>query len=357
MIRQMYCTLAELEADLHLNGSEGEAFVLEKIQEASDYLQKEIGWFLPVIQTRRLSGRYKFPTDTRALEYFTDQKFFTDALLSINTISSDGTTLTADTDYLLMPDERHWANGPYSYLSIPISGGKIQRWSISPAGVVINGVWGKYNDVKALSASLASKQELGDATISASNGAQLSPGMDLVVEDEQEYVEATGDATAAVTTLAKDLDATGEILTLADGTKVNKGEIIRVTFEQMRIADINGNLCQVQRGWNRTSRVEHNAGDAIDVYRTFNVTRGINGTTAVEHDMPGEGSLTINRQMVPSDINGLCKIIAGNWLKFAQSGYQGKVGDQVTGQIMYQAAIPTTDLDRIRALYDIGRAL
>ncbi len=335
IIIQSYCSVAELESDLHLNGSETEAYLLNKIASASDFLQKAIGQFLPVVMIHSYH-RHDEPRHSSV---------YIKPLLSVDSIVIGSDVLTVD-DYSLGPDSRHWPNGPYSWIDLH------HEYHHNHHTVYVTGLHGLYNRIELLNVKLDGGQQAIDLTMSVDNGALVSPGMVINIDDESEYIQSTGAPSNAVTTLAAALDAASEIISVHDGSLVHIGEVVRCGFEQMKVLDISGNDLNVVRGWNRTNRVVHAENASVDVYRTFNVLRGVNGTTAADH----ADQSVISRQMVPDDINGLCRIIAGNWLKFAQSGYQGKIGDQNTGQIIYQAAIPTTDLERIKAAYSIPTA-
>jgi hypothetical protein len=331
---QLYCTIAEVDQDLNLLGSESAGNIMAKIRAASDFLAKEIGAFLPVAETRAITGDG-------------GEILFIPPLLRLDALTVDGVSLSA-ADYQLGPLSGHWPNGPHTWLEfMPFR--QLSQWSCYQGGNVLSGLWGLYNRSESLGATLAANQGVSTATLQVSNGAQISPGMVALVESEQELVESTGAPTAAVTTLGVALDPVSEILTLANGSLLNVGEVFRIGLEQFKVLDINGNTTYATRGWNRTARVPHATGAAVDVYRTFNVTREVNGSTAAGHT----GSLAISRQTVPQDINYLAREIAGKMLKFAQSGFMGRVGDDVTGQVSYNFAIPRIELEQIRRNYVI----
>jgi hypothetical protein len=85
------------------------------------------------------------------------------------------------------------------------------------------------------------------------------------------------------------------------------------------------------------------------VYRTFTVSRGVNGTTAAAHS-----SKAISRYMAPYDVNWLARQMAGLMWKKARSGFAGKVGNQELGEVFYQNEFPE-QIKQVRANYRIVR--
>lgn len=331
---QTFCTLAELDEDLNLLGSEREAHILPKIKTASDILQKKIGRFLPVTMTRKLNGEgndwLKIPKMTLITE-----------------VINDGTVLT-DADYIAQPEKGFWAYGPHDQLVVAFEAVNIGAWVNKEDGVEITGRFGLYDFVKSLDISSAASQAESATTLRVDNGSILSPGMVVVIEQEQQYVESTAAPTASITTISAAMDAEVQTIPLTDGTLVNVGEILRIGLEQMKLTDKNGNTGAVIRGWNRTQKVSHSISAAVDVYRTYNVIRGVNGTTSAAH-----GSATpIYRQMVPDDINMLCRKMAGRMLKDAQGGFSGVIGDPSMGTSQYLYILPK-ELEDIRRNYRI----
>jgi hypothetical protein len=97
--------------------------------------------------------------------------------------------------------------------------------------------------------------------------------------------------------------------------------------------------------------VVHTDTTQIDVYRTVNVEREINGTTAAVH----ANGAAISRYYAPDDVQFLCKEIASLIVEKARSGYQGRTGDQETGVVFYHDAFPQFDIKTIKANYEIPR--
>ena len=332
---QIFCTLSELDEDLNLLGSEREARVMPKIKTASDFINKNIGWFLPVTMTRRLNGKG-------------EHRLYVPPLLSITSIVNYDTTLAAN-DYIAQPEARYWPNGPYAWLDVDHADAtNLSEWVRKDQGVVIDGKWGLYDLTESTGATLSVLQTDSDTDVHADNGDSISPGMVILIGTEQQYVKSTSAPVSAVTTITEAMDSEISSITVANGALVNIGEILRIGLEQMKITDISGNECAVVRGWNKTQRASHADNANVDVYRVFNVMRGVNGTTAAAHSINAE----ISKQCVPDDINMLCRKMAGRMLKDAQGGFSGVIGDATMGQAQYLYILPK-ELNDIRNSYRI----
>lgn len=341
-IRQLFCTLAELDADLNVLGSEREARVYPKLEAASEFLQKEIGLFLPVTQARTLQGSG------------TMQLFLPQGLLSVTSIVNDGVTLDA-ADYMLMPNQRHWSNGPYSWIEVDPDATNLSAWCSDKDGVVITGPWGLFNLTKDTGANVGTGDQSSSATsLLVTDGSKLSPGMGLLIGSEQQLVTATASPTDSGADLAAAIsDAQETLITLDDASLVNPGEIIRVDLEKMKVLDTNisTNQAYVIRGWDKTPQTTHSNDADVHVYRTFTVERGVNGTTVAAHS----AAVDIYQQMIPADINQLARKIAGRMLKDALGGYAGLIGDVMTGTARYLYILPH-ELDEIKKNYMIHSA-
>lgn len=335
---QLFCTVADLVADAQSPGAD-EARMYQAIREASDYLQKEIGWFLPVTLARSFNGKGS-------------NRLFVPPLLAISTIVNDSDTLTT-LDYILKPDDGFWPNGPFGQLLVDPDATLLSCWFDEENGVVITGRWGKYERSADTGANVddTTQQNSSQLTLKVDNGAKVSPGMVLLIGSEQELVTGWGDPTASITTLNGAVSATDETITLANGALVNVGEVLRVDFEQMKIKDKRTHQCSVTRSWNGTGRVSHLTATAVDVYRTVNVERGMNGTTAAVH----ANAVDIHRYFVPDDMQYLTKEIATLIVNKAKGGYQGQSGNEQLGVVFYNDAFPRFDIERIKEKYRIPK--
>lgn len=341
---QIYCSVADLVADREAPGTD-EARLLQAIRDASDFIQKRIGWFLPVTQT--LSFRGNGSTKLR----------LPPSLLSINTITNDDVTLTTD-DYILRPSDRFWPYGPYNLIEVVTGSNRLTFWSQEQDGVVINGPWGLYEKTEALNATVQDEGGQSDSqtTLKVSNGGKVSLGMVIKIQSEQEAIVGWEAPTSNVTAInmASGLDSSETVVTLDNVALVQIGEIIRLEFEQCKIVDIRASSHQASliRGWNGTRIVSHADNTQVDVYRTVTVERGVNGTTAASHAL----STALSRQCVPFDILELTKEIATLGVNKARSGYQGRTGNDQTGVIFYNDKYPQYDIETVAKGYYISRA-
>lgn len=316
-------------------GSAKQSRLYQSIRDASDFLQKEIGWFIPVTMTRKFNGLGK-------------SILYVPALLSVTSIVNDDDTLVS-ADYILQPDSRHWDNGPYTWLTVGPDATSLCVWRDEDDGVQVSGQWGMYSRVVLLGATVqdTTSQSNSQSTLKVSDGGKVSPGMLLLIGSEQELVTGWGDPTASVTTLNGAVAISDDVITLTNGALVNVGEVIRVDFEQMRVKDKRTHQVYVDRGWNGTGRTAHLTAAAVDVYRTVSVERAVNGTTAAAHLT----NAAISRHMPPDDIQLLTREIATLMLNKAQGGYQGRTGSQETGTVFYNDFFPRFDLERIKEKY------
>lgn len=331
---QLFCTIADMVADAQAPGVD-EPRIVQAIREASDYVQKKIGWFIPVTMTRTFKGS---GTD----------RMFLPPFLALTAITNDETALSA-ADYFFSPESPYWANGPYDQVVRHPDSSLLAVWYGAEQGVVVAGRWGLYERTAALSATVQDNpQSDSQTTLKVSDGSAVSPGMVLLIGSEQQAVTGWSSPTTNITSLNGALTSTEDIVTLDDGSLVNVGEILRVDFEQMRVKDKRNHQAHVDRGWNNTGQVAHSDNTQVDVYRTVTVDRGVNGSTAASHTQ----GTAISRYHVPDDIQYITKQIATLIVNKAKAGYQGRTGNAELGTVFYHDVF-TREIDQIRTNYMI----
>lgn len=333
---RLYCTVKELIDDLLPLTGGNEAALLDAIQFASDFIDNDLGAFIPYTATKRFDGNGR-------------DILFVPPLLSVTTLMDDTSTL-ASTDYLLYPRSKHWEDGPYSWIAHDPDG-NYSEWTQEMDVISIAGSWGKYLKTLATGATVQnSPLAIGDTALVIADGSKLSPGMVSLIESEQVLVTATGAVTAAVTTVTEAVGMTDDTITLASATLVLVGETIRIDLEKMLILDINATskVAYVARGWNGTKRASHADNASVDVYRTFTIKRGVNGTTAAQHIQ----TTAISRYIPPAPVARLCRMIAGLWKRLADSQYAGRTANVELGQVFYNDAFPKRELEEIRTMYN-----
>lgn len=343
-MNRLYATVAEVLQDLNPDSGGNEVSILESIRFASDFIDKrpKLGAFIPYTEAKRFDGNG-------------EDRLFIPPILTVTSVVNDDVTL-ASTDYLLYPRDKHWENGPYSsILHDPDGDYAGAGWTDEKDVLVITGKWGKYDKSAATGATVQNDpQAAGDVTLAVDDGSKISPGMVLLIGTEQELVTGTGAVTAAVTTVTEPIAESDTEITLADATKVFIGEIIRVDLEKMKVLDINTTTKKalVARAYHGTARATHADNSAVDVYRTFSVDRGVNGTTAAAHLK----TTTISRYLPPPEINTLCRQIACNIQNLKKSGYAGKSGNvDGNGQEFFYFAFPRdSELQKYEEQFDTG---
>lgn len=336
-IHQLFCTVADLIADMEKPGGD-ETRLLQAIRDASDVLQKEIGWFIPVTQTTKLRGsgeRFLHPHPP--------------VLALTGSVTEDSFSLTLDTEFSLCPAA--WPNGPSVALEKRYG---YNGWScLNPDSIQIPSRAGLFEKSKDTGATVqnTTSQDASTTSLVVSNGGKIALGMILLIGSEQELVTEWGATTVHVTDLNGAITASTDILTVVDGNKANIGEIIRAEFEQMRVKDIRSNQWYVDRGWNNTGAVTHADGTDIDVYRTVTVERAINGTTAAAHTT----GTAISRYVAPDDVVFLTKQIATLMINKARGNYAGKTGNPELGEVYYHDVFPRYEIERVKANYMLGK--
>lgn len=330
---RLYCTVAEVYADLGLNG-EDEAAVFGFVRSASDFIDREIGRFIPVTATRYFDG-----DGTKRLTLNNR-----DPLLAATAIINDTTTLNA-TDYILYPRTPKWENGPRTRILIDPDSATVLIWTKERDIVTITGRWGMYEETILVGETVTIAAD-DTATVEAANGANLSPGMVLLIETEQLLVTATSTSpTDSTATVATAIAVGDDTIAVSDGTQVSIGETLRINLEQMEVVDIATNTLYVNRGVNGTARAAHSVSDLVYAYRTYSITRGINGTTAAAHT-----AKAVSRYIPPHDVNYLCRQIAALMKRKADSGYAGKTGGAEIGEVFYHQEFPS-QIKKIKSNY------
>jgi len=323
---QIYCTLRELVADMNEKGDDGSFW--ERIKAASTTIEREIGTFIPMMETRKFAGRMK-----RLLEI--------DPVLSVTSILDCDLAVT---DYTLMPETPLWVNGPYIKVKSP------SIWSNDT--VEIEGIWGKYNESESVLDSLSLAK--GAITFDVSDSSVIDVGMVLKIESEQVLVTAghgsknSPVATAATSLLDGAVDETDEIVTVDNGAEFHTSEVLLLGNENLMIKRIIGDDLTVERGWNNTPIETHADDSAVAVYRTFAIERGVNGTTDADHT-----ATAVSRFVVPEDVNWLCRQISGLMLMKARTGFQGRAGNAENGESFFYSEFPPNQIARVKNHYSV----
>ena len=95
----------------------------------------------------------------------------------------------------------------------------------------------------------------------------------------------------------------------------------------------------------------HTTSTNVNVYRTFTVERGVNGTTAAEQAQ----TTAINKYVPPWDVQYLCKQMASLMSRKEDSGYAAKTGNVEIGEVFFHDEFPADVLERINNEYKRAR--
>lgn len=248
-----------------------------------------------------------------------------DELISVTTLTTDGTTVVAG-DYFLEPVNE---GPPYNRIEIDrdsdpaaefITGDTNQRT------IVITGLFGYTADSAPAGALAAAVSSTTATTLTVTDSSLIGVGQLIRVDDERMNVTGkamldTGvniDAGDSLTAAAADVSITMSTATGAPAV----GEVILIGSERMLVVDLAGLVLTVKRAWDGSVLAPH-AGSA-DIYapRTLTVERGVLGTTAATHLT----AAAVTKHVVPGLIRQLCIAEALTALLQEGSGYARVVG-------------------------------
>ena len=333
---QIFCSASDILADKE---SGDEARLYQSARDASRFLEEEIGWFIPVSQTTQMRGngkQYLYPHPP---------------ILSLTgSITVESDALTEGTDFVFM--RQMWANGPYLGMERLSDAPNFSDWCAQDAdSIQIPCTVGLYSRTVGTDTTLSANMTDSATSMLVDNGAKVSPGMIVEIDSEKMLITGWGDPTEEVAYLDGALAVNAEQVSLDDATDLNAGEIIRVTFEQMKIKEKRQDLLSLKRSWNGSGKAAHADLDPVDVYRTVTLERAINGTTAAAHT----SGASITRYVPPDDIRFLAVEIATLMVNKAASGFQGRIGKADLGETFYNDAFPQYDIERIKMNYWIGK--
>ncbi len=332
MTDRLYCTVADLRAN---PGEAEESALLEYIREASQEITREIGDFIPFIEAKTFNG-------------YGEARLEVEPLISISSLTDDGDAITS-TQWNLQPANPKWENGCYTALVIDEDAGELSVWTKEVSSVVITGSWGKYAELVTVVIANITLNNATATSLLITNGSRMSPGMVLLIEDEQILVEAFGATTNSTTTVDGAIAIDDEEIAVASGSAVKVGEVIEIDLEDMLVVKINSNAVLVVRGYNETLKATHANAATINVYRTFTIKRGVNGSTAAAH-----ASVAVSRYVAPSDIFYLCKQMAGLRMRLEETGFSGKVGGGDSGEPSYITQRPK-NFEAVKKRYMLPR--
>lgn len=247
-------------------------------------------------------------------------------LISIETLSSGGTTIVADDRFLRRTDDID--EPPYNVLEIDLaSSAAFHGGTTFQRNISVLGLYG-WNDT--------------DTSIPhGSVGANINSSVTSLVINPSGGIYPVGVGsivligTERLITTARSMSDTGQnlqsnmddnqsdtIVDVTDGTVFAVGEVILLGAERMLIIDIAGNNLIVDRAFDGTVLQAHTS--PVDIYaaRTFTVRRGALGSTAASHTALD----SVYAHEFPGLVNELCIAEATVLLEQNSAGYARVVG-------------------------------
>lgn len=137
-------------------------------------------------------ARYYTPKASSCLDL--DYPLLTADAIALDTDgnASYNSTLTA-TDYYLIPYNASAEAPPRPWWGIELA---VNSTGAFPKGTQrgarVTGMWGYYNQTKALGSALTTAMTTGTTSIEVTNSSRLKPGMTLLIESEQVFVTGNG---------------------------------------------------------------------------------------------------------------------------------------------------------------------
>lgn len=242
-------------------------------------------------------------------------------LISVTTLSSGGTTITAS-DYFLEPNQY---GPPYNSIEIDLSsnasfgGGNTHQRDIT-----VTGLFGYRNDETLVGATAEAldASETG-IDVDAATSAAVGVGSLLRIDSERVIVTSRSNLDTGQT-LGSNITNVNNVVTIGvqSGAAFAAGESILIDSERMLVEDIAGNNLTVKRAWDGSTIAAHTAGAVINAPRTLTVERGALGTTAATHST----GASVYRWDPPGPVRQLCVAEALTDLLQGRSGYARTAG-------------------------------
>lgn len=235
-------------------------------------------------------------------------------LISIDSLSSGGTTITAD-EYNLEPVN---SGPPFNRVEIILSSdASLGGGDTYQRDVQIAGLWGYRNSEAVLGVTAAAVSSTTATTITVDGPTSALVGVGSVLRLDSERMVVTERAQTSIgQTGTLGASKADTALTVADGTAFAVDEVLLLDSERMRIDDIAGNTLVVERAADGTVLAAHSSAP-IYAPRTLTVTRGVLGTTAATHT---SGS-TVYRWDAPGLVRQLTKAEAITQLTQERAGW------------------------------------
>ena len=204
-------------------------------------------------------------------------------LISVETLTSGGVTLTEGTDFFLRrADDRD--EPPYTQVQINLAGdATFGGGDTYQRDIAIYGLYG-HSANEARAGSLAAALDATTTSVDITDAGLVGVGDLIRVGTERMLVTGRRMLTTGQT-LTSDLTASaaGTIVPVSDGDAYGVDEVVLIDGERMLIVDIAGDDLIVKRAWDGSTLAAHTSGATVYAARRLTIDRGVLGTTAATH--------------------------------------------------------------------------
>ena len=220
-------------------------------------------------------------------------------LISLTSFTAAGATVPL-TSLKLRPSNAPGKGKPYTHIELDISAeSSFDVGDTFQENLAVTGLWG-YSDVARSCGGLATAVDASTTTIDVTDGSLVGVGSLLRFDDER--VDVTDrdwlDTSATLATTAATQDTADDTLNVSNGAVLNRGELIRLGTEVMRIMSISGNVIIVKRAVDGSRLAAHTIGTQIDGSRRLTVERGAQNTTPATHSIAAVTSCWVPPRLV-----------------------------------------------------------
>jgi len=274
--------------------------------------------FIPITQTRYY--RWSQPNG-RSNVLLLDADLLAVTTLQTKAQNTTPTTIAA-TDYFLEPAN---SQPPYDRIEIDLSSSAaFEAGDTSQRTISVAGRWGYSEDTESASQLDGAISSTTATSLVVDDGSQVDVGDTLLIETEQLFVSERANAQVGSQTITSALALDSAVVTVpvGSGALFYAGEVILIDSERMYIESISANNLTVLRGYDGSILAAHISGSAVHAFRTFTVTRAVNGTTAATH----ADNTAISRYVPPLNIAQLAVAEAVAMFHQERSGYGRTVG-------------------------------
>lgn len=245
-------------------------------------------------------------------------------LISITTLVSGGTTLSASNYFLRRSDEI--GEPPYNSVELDLdSDATFGGGSTHQRDIAITGLWG-YDHVHEVATTATEAINASETLVNVADSGAVGVGNLFEIDDE--HMICTGktmldtgvniDASDSLGASASDVSITMSTTTGAP----HVGETILINSERMLVVDVAGSVLTVKRAWDGSVLATHAANADIYAPRTLTMTRGALGTTAATHLI----NAVVEKVVYPGPVVSLCVAEAIVQLLNEQAGYARTAG-------------------------------